>query len=43
MNYLLLEDVDGNSMEAAFLLEENAEEALVFLKRHLAIEETKNK
>ncbi len=43
MNYLLLEDVDGNSMEAAFLLEENAEEALVFLKRHLAIEKTKNK
>ena len=46
----LLEDIekdmeagDGNSMEVAFLLEENAEEALVFLKRHLAIEETKNK
>ncbi len=43
MNYLVLEDVDGNSMEAAFLLEENAEETLVFLRRHLSIEEVENK
>lgn len=46
MNYLVLEDVDGNSMEAAFFMEEHAEEALGFLKGHLPfveILEEKNK
>ena len=43
MNYIVLEDVDGNSMEVAFVLEEHAEEAFAFLKGQLPLTEiTKN-
>lgn len=39
MNYIVLEDVDGNSMEVAFVLEEHAEEAFAFLKGQLPLTE----